>query len=119
MKKLTKNITVMLLAVVLLIGSSGVNVSAKNYSFSGTYTGYNLNSDTYTKIVLKKNKTYKVYIGGSYFGKGKVKKFGKNKYRVPGYYIRMKIYKNKLKVYSKDGRDAKIPYGGTFKKVRK
>ena len=113
MKKIVKNITVMLLAVVLLISSSGINVSAKTYSFSGTYTGHNLNSGEKTKIVLKKNKTYKVYIGGSYFAKGKVKKFGKNKYKVPGSYIRMKLYKNKLKVYCKDGRDAKIPYGGT------
>ena len=77
MKKIVKNITVMLLAVVLLISSSGINVSAKTYSFSGTYTGHNLNSGEKTKIVLKKNKTYKVYIGGSYFAKGKVKKFGK------------------------------------------
>ena len=118
MKKIIKNITVILLAAILLINSSGVNVFAKNYSFSGTYTGHNLNSGEKTKIVLKKNKTYKVYIGGSYFGKGKVKKFGKNKYKVPGYYLRIKLYKNKLKVYSKDGRDAKIPYGGTFKRVR-
>lgn len=119
MKKIVKNITVMLLAVVLLISSSGINVSAKTYSFSGTYTGHNLNSGEKTKIVLKKNKTYKVYIGGSYFAKGKVKKFGKNKYKVPGSYIRMKLYKNKLKVYCKDGRDAQIPYGGTYKKVTK
>lgn len=119
MKKIVKNITVMLLAVVLLISSSGINVSAKTYSFSGKYTGHNLNSGEKTKIVLKKNKTYKVYIGGSYFAKGKVKKFGKNKYKVPGSYIRMKLYKNKLKVYCKDGRDAKIPYGGTYKKVTK
>ena len=44
MKKIIKNITVILLAAILLINSSGVNVFAKNYSFSGTYTGHNLNS---------------------------------------------------------------------------
>lgn len=54
MKKIIKNITVILLAAILLINSSGVNVFAKNYSFSGTYTGHNLNSGEKTKIVLKK-----------------------------------------------------------------
>ena len=36
MKKIIKNITVILLAAILLINSSGVNVFAKNYSFSGS-----------------------------------------------------------------------------------
>lgn len=107
---------VILLAAMLVISSSGVNVSAKNYSFSGTYTGRNLNSGQKTKIVLKKNKTFKVYINGSFFDKEKVKKIGKNKYKVPGSYIRLKLSKKKLRVYCKDGRDAKIPYGGTYKR---
>lgn len=116
MKKITKNIMVTLLAVMLVLGSSGINVSAKTYSFSGTYTGRNLNSGQKTKIVLKKNKTFKVYIDGSFFAKEKVKKIGKNKYKVPGSYIRLKLSKKKLRVYCKDGRDAKIPYGGTYKR---
>lgn len=117
MKKITKNIMVILLAVMLVISSSGVNVSAKNYSFSGTYTGRNLNSGQKTKIVLKKNKTFKVYINGSFFAKEKVKKIGKNRYKVTGgSYVRLKLSKKKLRVYCKDGRDAKIPYGGTYKR---
>ena len=116
MKKLTKSITVFLLAIVLIASSSGISVSAKTYSFSGTYTGRNLYARQKTKIVLKKNKTFKVYINGSFFAKEKVKKIGKNTYKVPGSYIRLRLSKKKLKVYSKDGRDAKIPYGGTYKR---
>lgn len=95
----------------------GVKASAKTYSFSGTYVGTNTYSYEKTRIVLNKNKSFKVYINNKLFASKKVKKINTNTYQVPGYLIRIKLYSNKIKVYASDGRDAKIPYGGTYKKI--
>lgn len=114
-RKFTNFILMMMCLGILMTVS--IKASAKTYSFSGTYTGYNLYDNEKTRIVLNNDKTYKVYIDNTLHSTGKVENDGQNNYKVPGYYIRFKLYGNKLKVYSIDGRDAKIPYGGVFKKI--
>ena len=118
MKGKRKNIHLLLIAFCFgILITVNVKVSAKTYPFSGTYTGYNCSSYEKTRIVLNKNKTIKIYIDNVFYSKEKVQKIGTNKYKIPGYYVRIKLYGNKIKIYSSDGRDAKIPYGGVFKKI--
>lgn len=111
--------TIFLLGCIMAstIGSGSI-INAKVYKPSGTYSGENTYSYSKTKIRFnKKNKTMKVYIDGEKYSSEKLKKAKTNVYKVKGTVIRIKFYRNKIKVYASDGQDGKIPYGGTFKKV--
>lgn len=76
-------------------------VNAKVYKLSGTYTGRNISSNKKTKNVREK-----------------LTKIKSNVYYVKGSAIKIKFFHKKIRVYALDGRDAKIPYSGTFKKVK-
>jgi len=72
-----------------------------------------------TKIKFNgKNKSMKVYIGGKKYVREKLTKIKSNVYYVKGSAIKIKFFHKKIRVYALDGRDAKIPYSGTFKKVK-
>ncbi len=116
-KKMVCKLVAALFVLSIIFGVSKNDAFAKTYKFAGTYVGENLYTGEQTRIVLKTNKTFKVYISGKLSHKGKVKKRSGNVYEVPNYSIRLKLSSKKLRVYSPDGRDAKIPYGGTFKKI--
>ena len=103
---------------IFYIGSMDI-VNAKVYKLSGTYTGRNISSNKKTKIKFNgKNKSMKVYIGGKKYVREKLTKIKSNVYYVKGSAVKIKFFCKKIRVYAMDGRDSKIPYGGTFKKVK-
>lgn len=112
-----KKIIILGCIIATTIGSSSV-INAKTYKLSGTYEGRNIYSYSKTKIRFdKKNRIMKVYVGGKKYSGDKLSKIRTNVYKVKGTTIRVKLYGKKIRVYASDGRDGKIPYGGTFKKV--
>ncbi len=116
-KRLLFKIAAVLFVFSLALITPKNDTVAKTYKFTGTYVGQNLYTGEFTRIVLKSNKTFKVYISGKLSYKGKVKRRSGNTYQASESYIRMKLASKSLKVYSSDGRDAKIPYSGSFKKI--
>ena len=70
-----------------------------------------------TSYTHKSNSKAKL-IGGKKYVREKLTKIKSNVYYVKGSAVKIKFFCKKIRVYAMDGRDSKIPYGGTFKKVK-